>query len=424
MKNLWQETKNAVDCDSVYQALNTDIDVDVAVVGGGFSGLSSAYHLAKSGLTVAVLEANDIGEGASGRNVGLTNAGLWIMPKEAQQLLGAKQGKKLNQLLIDAPGYVAHLINHYNIDCDFKLNGTLHLAHSKAAVSGLQERRRQLQQYGTNIDLIDRQTVFEKTRAEGYYGALLDHRAGKLHPLKYCQGLARIAHQSGAQIYTHSGVTDIEKLNDRLVLTTASGKVKAGKVVLATNAYEEHINYSKGLFTPMFFCQLATSPLSAEQNELCLPDDNGCWDSGMVMRSFRKDKDGRLLIGTVGNIHTRDAKGFKYWAKHVIAETFPQLGALEYQYAWSGKIAKSHNNIPQLSSIGEHIIQIMGYSGRGIAGATVAGKEIAEYLTDKKSAEQLALPFNQAKAISFNQLRATVYELGSQISHCSDHLIR
>jgi len=424
LKNLWQETKNGVDCSGVYQALNTDIDVDVAVVGGGFSGLSSAYHLAKNGLTVAVLEASDIGEGASGRNVGLTNAGLWIMPKKAQQLLGTKQGEQLNQLLIDAPGYVAELIDRNNLDCDFTPNGTLHLAHSKAAVSVLQERRRQLQQYGANIDFIDRQATFEKTQAQGYYGALLDHRAGKLHPLKYCQGLAGIAQQKGAKIYTHSAVTDIEKVNDRLLLTTAGGKVTASKVVLATNAYEEHIDYSKGLFTPLYFCQLASAPLSDEQQKHCLADDNGCWDSGAVMRSFRKDSENRLLVGTVGNIHSCDAKGFKYWAKHVVAKTFEQLGALEYQYAWSGRIAKSHNNIPQLSQIDNNIIQIMGYSGRGIAGATVAGKEIAEYLTDQKTAEQLALPFNQAKPISFNQLRASVYELGSQISHCSDHLIR
>ncbi|NQZ31571.1 MAG: FAD-binding oxidoreductase [Oceanospirillaceae bacterium] len=424
MNNLWQQTKHANPLNVESQSLTTEIDVDVAVVGGGFSGLSTAYHLAEYGLKVAVLEAAEIGAGASGRNVGLTNAGLWIMPEKTEQLLGASQGQKLNQLLIDAPLYVEQLINRHNIDCDFTRNGTLHLAHSKAAVNYLLARQRQLTAYGAKIEFIDRDCAYQKTRAKGYYGALLDHRAGKLQPLKYCQGLAQIAQRCGAKIYTDSAVLDIVKNNNQLVLTTAAGKVKADKVVLATNAYETHLNYAKALYTPLHYSQLATEPLTKMQREHCLPEDNGCWDSGLVMRSFRLDSESRLLLGTVGNIHRQNASGFKYWAKHVLGKTFPELGTLKYQYAWSGKIAKSHNNIPQLLQIDNNILQIMGYSGRGIAGATVAGKEIAEYLTDQKSSADLALPFNQAKIISFNQLRATVYELGSQISHLSDHLIR
>lgn len=424
MRNLWQQTKNQQLSGIGKEPLTNAIEVDVAIVGGGFSGLSTAYHLAAKGLKVAVLEAKGIGEGASGRNVGLTNAGLWIMPQQTEHLLGAKQGQKLNQLLIDAPLYVEQLIDKHHIDCDFKRNGTLHLAHSKSAVKQLLERQRQLCGYGAKIDFLDRQDVYAKTKAAGYHGALIDHRAGKLHPLKYCQGLALIAQQSGAQIYTNSAVLDIEKANNRLLLRTVGGTVKADKVVLATNAYEDHISFSKGLYTPLSYCQIATQPLTLEQREHCLPDDNGCWDSGMVMRSFRKDRDDRLILGTVGNIHTQAASGFKYWAGHVLAKTFPHLGELEYQYAWSGKIAKSHNNIPQLTEIDNNIIQIMGYSGRGIAGATVAGKEISDYLTHQQSKVDLTLPLNQAKPISFNQLRAAVYELGSQISHFSDHLIR
>jgi len=424
MENLWQQTKHQNLTDITSHNLNGEIEVDVTVVGGGFSGLSTAYHLAQQGVRVAVLEAVDVGEGASGRNVGLANAGLWIMPKQAEQLLGGRQGQQLNQLLIDAPVYVKALIDRYNIDCDYNSNGTLHLAHSMASVKQLQERQRQLRAYGADIDFLAATTVYEKTQAKGYNGALLDHRAGALHPLKYCQGLARIAQNCGAKIYTQSPVLNIDKVAGRLLLSTSQGRVNTDQVVIATNAYEDHLNYSQGMFTPLHFCQLASAPLTQQQHAQCLPDDNGCWDTGTVMRSFRKDASGRLLIGTVGNIHTEAAKGFKYWAQHVLGKTFPQLGELEYQYGWSGKIAKSHNNIPQLRQIDNNIIQIMGYSGRGIAGATVAGREIADYLTQQKSSSDLALPLNQAQAISFNQLRATVYELGSQISHISDHLLR
>ncbi len=424
MKNLWQATRHQSPSTIADNQLQDQIEVDVAIVGAGFSGLSCALHLAQQGVKVAVLEAANIGEGASGRNVGLTNPGLWIMPKETESLLGAKAGQKLNQFLIDAPQYVEALINQHQLDCDYQNNGTLHLAHSKASIKYLVERQQQLRAYGASIDLLDRQAAYAKTKAEGYYGALLDNKAGTLHPLKYCQGLGKIAVQKGVQLYEQSAVLDIQRRGKKLQLKTKSGMVNADKVILATNAYETHLSYSQQLYTPLYYSQLASQPLSEEQRQLCLPDNNGCWDTGMVMRSFRTDSDGRLLVGTVGNIHSKDARGLKHWSKHVISKTFPEIGELEYQYAWAGRIAKSSNNIPQLAEIDKDIIQIMGYSGRGIAGATVAGKEIAEYLTNQIGSAELALPLNKAKTISFNQLRAAVYEIGSQLSHFSDHIIR
>lgn len=419
LNNLWQECQSPLPKVRLEKSTTTD----VVVVGAGFSGLSTAYHLALQGKSVVVLEAQEIGYGASGRNVGLANAGLWIMPSETQKILGKKQGQALNQLLIDAPLYVRELITKHALDCDFSDNGTLHLAHSKGAIKYLQERKKQLSAYGAKIEFLDSQSTFSKTCAQGYHGALLDIQAGTVQPLKYCHALAKLAVDNGVQIFTQSAVINIDKQANNFVLNTANGQVIANKVVLATNAYEEKLNNNKPLYTPLYYSQLASEPLSLEQQKNCLPDNNGCWDSGAVMRSFRTDRDHRLIIGTIGNIHTKDASGFKRWAKHVAQRTFTSVGELNYPYAWSGRIAKSHNNIPQVLEVDKGVVQIMGYSGRGIAGATVIGRELAAYLSDT-SVQPLALPVNKAKNISFNRVRTAVYEIGSQLSHLSDHIVR
>lgn len=420
LENLWQQCPKTL----VSQVLDSSIETEVAVVGAGFTGLSTALHLAEQGVKVAVIEAQDVGYGASGRNVGLTNAGLWIMPSQTEQLLGTKQGQQLNQLLIDAPKYVHQLIKQHQLDCDLLTNGTLHLAHSKSALSYLKDRQTQLQQYGAEIDYLDEQQTFAKTQAKGYHGALMDLNAGTVQPLKYCLELARLAVEHGVTIYQHSAITQIEKQSEHFVLKSNNGQVKASKIVLATNAYEQYLNNNSKLFTPLYYCQLASEPLTDTQRQHCLPDNNGCWDSGAVMRSFRTNSEGRLIVGTVGNIHTSSASAFKQWTQHVVNKTFPQLGSLRYDYAWAGCIAKSHNNIPQVIELDKNIVQIVGYSGRGIAGGTVVGREIARYLNGEISQQQIALPVNKAKNISFNQVRAAVYEVGCQLSHLSDHLIR
>lgn len=425
LQNLWHEAEPV----SGLTSLAENVSADVAIVGGGYTGLSTALHLADLGKDVVLLEAQEIGYGASGRNVGLTNAGLWIMPQEAERLLGVEAGKRLNQFLIDAPKYVDQLISENEFDCDYKRNGSLHLAHSRKANDYLKARSDQLAEYGADVGLLNTEQAYDLTRAQNYYGALRDANAGTLQPLKYCQELTRLAIKKGVRIYTHSMVTDVERINGNIdggavILRTKTGNVTAGNIVLATNAYEQKLSQNKGLYTALHYCQLASEPLSEVQLQNCLPAQIGCWDSGAVMRSFRLDAQGRLIIGTVGDIHTGDAKIFKHWAAHVVGKTFPDIGEIKYEYAWAGKIAKSSNNLPQVQLIGENVYQIMGYSGRGIAPATVTGRMMAEFLCNNIPMDELPLPFNKANNISFNRLRAAVYEVGSQLSHLSDFILR
>ncbi|PCI86147.1 MAG: FAD-dependent oxidoreductase [Hyphomicrobiales bacterium] len=426
-RNLWHLAKPIAELKPLCETLHAD----VAIVGAGYTGLSCALHLAQQGKHVVVLEAHDVGYGASGRNVGLTNAGLWIMPEDAVRSMGVTQGQRINQFLIDSPRYVDQLIAAHKIDCDYTRNGTLHLAHNARAMKYLSARRGQLAAYGADVELLDKDVTYELTRAENYHGALKDSRAGTLQPLKYCLGLARAALKSGVQIYNHSAVLDIEQSvagagdkGGKMQLKTQYGHIIANDIILATNAYEEKLSHNKSLYTSLYYCQLASKILSEVQREQCLPANMGVWDSGAVMRSFRTDAEGRLLVGTVGNIHTASADGFKKWSRHVVAKTFPHIGELKYEYAWAGRIAKSANNIPQIQEVHKGVYQIVGYSGRGIAPATVTGKLMADYLCKNISADELPLPFNVAKHINFNRVRAAIYEIGCQLSHISDFIVR
>ncbi len=421
--NLWHQIATPKLLKTI-KPLSQSSSADIVVIGGGYSGLSTALHLAEAGVNVTLLEANEIGYGASGRNVGLTNAGLWIMPKQAEQLLGADLGRRLNQFLINAPKYVAELINRYDMDCDYVENGSLQLAHRKSSMKYLHERAKQMAEYGADVSILDQDMTYQLTKAEGYYGALKDARAGLIQPLKYCQALAKVALEKGVKIYSNSPVLGIEKTPSELILKTQNAKIKCEKLVLATNAYEVELNQNKTHYTPLYYCQLASNQLSESQRQQCLPAELGVWDTGAVMRSYRTDKQGRLIVGTVGNIHHKDATYFKQWSKHVVSKTFPNIGDLKYEFAWAGRIAKSHNNIPQLLETDGRIYQLLGYSGRGIAPATVGGKMLAEYMMGKINSNELPLPINQSTKISFNQLRSAIYEIGCQLSHLSDHLIR
>ena len=210
---------------------------DVAVVGGGFTGLSTALHLAEAGATVAVLEAVEVGFGASGRNFGLVNAGMWVRPEDLPHVLGATHGERLLQLLGNAPTAVWSLIEKHSIDCEPVKNGTLHCAVGKRGFAEIEERARQWRARGAPVKLLDATETAARVGSTAYTGSLLDLRAGTIQPLAYVRGLARAGIAAGAKIYTGSPVTGAEQTQDKWILRTPTGSVEADWIVVATDAY-------------------------------------------------------------------------------------------------------------------------------------------------------------------------------------------
>ena len=397
---------------------------DVAIIGGGFVGASAALRLAESGTNVTVLEAEYSGFGGSGRNVGLTNAGLWLNPEDVEKALGKRYGERLNEFLHTAPDIVHDLINEHNIECDALRNGTLHLAHSEKGLKAIEERAWQINARGGSVMLLDKAETHNLTAAENYLGAIHDMRAGTIQPLEYCHGLIDAALKAGAKVYNGTPALSLRYKRSKWHIRTPKGFLLADRVLMATNAYLQHIYpMVRRTFTPMYYCQMATDPLTEEQLEHFLPGKNGTWDTRMVMRSYRTDAMGRLIIGTIGNIFMENAPLFQSWANKMIRDTFPGVGPVDWTYKWSGRIACSINYVPNLHDLGRGLYSVSGFSGRGIAPGTALGRSMAEFMLGRVNSRDLPLPLSTTEPILMNKMRELFYETGSQLTRLYDHIV-
>ena len=198
---LWEITAPAAPATS---ELDRDLRADVVILGAGFTGCSAALHLAQRGVRAIVLEKNDIGFGGSGRNVGLVNAGMWVMPNELPRVLGAEYGERLLTQLGEAPSVVFDLIDRFAIECEATRTGTLHCAVGRRGLEEIRERARQWQARGADVELLGSKDVERLVGTHRYAGALLDRRAGTIQPLAFVRGLAKAAIELGASVFTRS----------------------------------------------------------------------------------------------------------------------------------------------------------------------------------------------------------------------------
>ncbi|PZX16321.1 glycine/D-amino acid oxidase-like deaminating enzyme [Palleronia aestuarii] len=410
---LWRETAPE---DASYPPLEGTLDVDVAVIGGGFTGISTAYHLAASGVTVAVLEAETIGFGGSGRNVGLVNAGLWMPPDAVEAELGAEEGAALNARLADGPTLVFELIERLQIECEAVRQGTLHLAHSPSGLRDLEDRHAQQRTRGSPVRLLDAEETARRTGSTAFHGALWDARAGTIQPLAYVQGLARAAAAQGARICEHSVVESTVRDGGAWRLVTRNGIVRAPRLVRATNAYGTGGGGPNPIIAAHYF-QLATAPLAPAERERILAGGEGCWDTATIMSSFRMDRAGRLILGALGDLGGAGGSAHRGWAKRKLRHLFPRLRDLDFEHAWTGRVAMTSAHLPRVERLGEGAVSIFGYSGRGIAPGTVFGQAAANWATGQGTFPVVITdPVREPRAA----LRSAAYESGATLFHLID----
>jgi glycine/D-amino acid oxidase-like deaminating enzyme len=409
-------------CDSLWRAsapegpklapLEGRHEVQVAIVGGGFTGLSAALHLAQLGLSVAVIEAQEIGFGGSGRNVGLVNAGVWLEPDQLDKTIGADAGRTLYNTLADAPELVFSLIEKYQIQCEAVRHGTLHAGVGKPGLAQLQRRCEQMQMRGAPVQLLDAAEAQARIGSSKFNSALFDPRAGTIQPLAYARGLAKAALKEGALLFDHSPVSSVQPSSEGWIVNTPDGEVHAQKVVLATNAYSEHgVKEQARKFVPIFYSQLASQPLTPAQLAQILPNGEGVWDTCTVMSSFRLDQQGRLIFGGMGG----EGGALSNWASQRVRELFPFLNKAEWAYSWSGKIAYSEDHLPHCQQLQRGLFSVAGYSGRGIGPGTMMGKELAEWFAGKRDA--LSVPTTMLRDIPLRELKRLFYEVGAHTYH-------
>lgn len=398
--------------------LADEVWADVAIVGAGYTGCSAALHLAQSGAKPVVLEASEIGFGGSGRNVGLVNAGLWIMPDAVPKAIGEERGERLLNQLSDAPRLVFDLIARHGIACEAVRAGTLHCAAGRRGASDLAERARQWQRRGIAVELIEGAAAMRSIGSAAFRMVLHDPRAGTIQPLAYVRGLADAAIRHGARIHAHSPALACEDLGGCWRITTPVGSVRAPRVIVATDAYSVGPWRAIGREqVPLPYFNLATAPLPAPLRARILPGGQGAWDTRRILSSFRLDARGRLIFGSIGALRAGGTRVHAHWARRELDRLFPELGRIAFDHAWHGTIGMTNDAIPRLHELARNIVSISGYNGRGIAPGTSFGRDLAGWALGESSLDALALPCTQMSPAPLRAVRGAVYEAGAQLAH-------
>lgn len=399
-------------------ALAGDQNADVVIVGGGYTGLSAALHLAEAGVRVILLEAREIGFGGAGRNVGLINAGMWVMPDDLPGELGDVHGERLLDLLGNGPRTVMDLIDRHQIACELERNGTLHCAVGDAGLREIEDRAAQWQKRGAPVSLLSAEETARRTGTRAYRGALLDKRAGTLQPLAYARGLSHAAIKAGATLHTSSPVISREQTPGGWLVKTGSGSVAASFMIVATDAYSsgpfEDVRKEQ-VHLPYF--NFATVPLGDNLRRSVLPGREGAWDTKEVLSSFRMDQAGRLVFGSVGALRNGGAAIHKDWARRSLRKLFPELGEIPFEAEWYGKIGMTDNALPRLHQFGPQAIGFSGYNGRGIAPGTVFGKVLADHILGNITIEDMPLPLTDIVQPALRTAKEAWYEAGAAVAH-------
>ena len=412
---LWEKTAPPA---PKTEAFRGEASADVVIVGGGYTGLSAALHLAEAGRKVILLEAREFGFGGAGRNVGLINAGMWVMPDDLPGELGELHGERLLELLGNGPRVVMSLIDKHQIACELERNGTLHCAVGDAGLKEIEDRARQWQKRGAPVSILSAEETARRTGSSAYRGALLDMRAGTLQPLAYARGLAHAALKAGAVLHTGSPVTAQERTATGWKVHTAEGSVSAPWLIVATDAYSEGPFAAvrrEQVHLPYF--NFATVPLGENMRKLVLPGLEGAWDTKEILTSFRMDQAGRLVFGSVGALRGAGASIHRDWARRSLRKLFPELGDIPFETEWYGKIGMTDNALPRLHQFGPQAIGFSGYNGRGISPGTVFGKVLAEHILGQRTADDMPLPLTDIKEPGFRPAKEAYYEAGAAIAH-------
>ncbi|MGH6763635.1 MAG: NAD(P)/FAD-dependent oxidoreductase [Phyllobacterium sp.] len=385
-------------------------EADVVIIGGGFTGLSSALFLAERGVKVAVLEARHIGFGASGRNGGQVIPGLKHDPEDLLATYGPEHGKRMIDMVGGVGDLVFDLVRKHDIQCAPIRAGWIQAAHSELATAAVYKRARQWQAQGVEVEILDRKRVAELSGTERYFGGWRDPRAGALQPLDYARGLARAAMSLGVEVFESSPVTSLTREGGEWVAKTADGKVSAREALVATNGYTG--NLVTGLaqsILPVQSMLIATKPLSDKQRNEVMPGGVVLSETRKIAFYMRQSEDGRFLIGGRGAVGMEEKTALMEALKAGMVRLFPQLEGIGIDYNWSGHVALTMDGLPHLHNPAPGLHIMLGYNGRGIAMATAFGKMYAEHVVEGRP---MVYPTTKIPRLAWHAIRKPVMDLG------------
>jgi gamma-glutamylputrescine oxidase len=409
-------------------SLDQDIETDVAIIGGGYTGLSTAHHLCKAGIDCVVLEANDAGWGASGRNGGMAV----LRYKKPYSVLAAEYGsettRRMYALVHEAVDTLEAIVDEYRIDCAFRRCGHITAANGRAAMATLQADLRWLEtEAGDKTPtLLGAEEMRSLVGTTVYPGGYLDPRAAGIHPLNYARGLAAGLSHRGVPIYVATPAHGIQSDASGMTVQTPRGRVRAKQVVVATNAYTDLAQLNTDLhrrIVPVSTSVIATAPLPPEMAVAILGKRHLVTDTRHLVNYFRMLANNRLLYGGRGDVTGYEAPEIYRGLEKLIVATFPSLAAVPVEFRWSGQVAVTLDDFPHLGRIGERIFYAMGYGGRGVALSHLLGKLLAR-MVQGEAVEAGPMSHNRFKPVPLHRWRVPVIKVVAGYYKLRDRLAR
>ncbi|MBW3097334.1 NAD(P)/FAD-dependent oxidoreductase [Pseudohoeflea coraliihabitans] len=364
----------------VYPALQGTLEADVVIVGGGFTGQQAAFYLARGGKSVVLIEAARFGDGASGRNGGQLGTGQRSWPEEQEAELGRERAKNLFALAERAKAHLHDFARQNGIDADFR-PGQISGAHKAAYVDEYRDHASLMaERFGyPHLRFLDREEMAATIGSQRYHCGVYDSGTGHINPLKYLVGVAQAAQAAGAQLFENTRATAIDSSKGAVTVTTAQGTVRAGKALLACNAYIDGLERKTAAHVmPIRSFIGATKPLP--DRSPVLPGGESVDDSRFVVRYFRKSVDGRLLFGGREAYTADNPRDIARHIRRQISEIYPGLADIEIDYAWGGSVGITLPRRPYVAEVMDNVTAIGGYSGHGVMLSNFCGKLYADFV--------------------------------------------
>ena len=383
-------------------ALDVDKKVSVAIIGGGFAGLSTALHLAEQGTDAIVLESREPGWGASGNNGGQLNPGLKLDPDTVEATFGADLGRRMIAFAYNTPVFTLELIRRLAIACEARQNGTLRAAYQESHAAAVETTAQQCIRRGMPVTVLEANALRQATGTDRYIRAMFDSRGGDVQPLSYARGLARTALAAGAAIHGQTPALSLRRESGRWHIETPRAVVRAEKVLIATNGFTGDL--WPGLcrtIVPIFSSIAATEPLAEIIARQVMPTRSVLYESGHITVYYRLDASNRLLMGGRGPMRwIRDPSAVAYLVRYAL-KLWPALEGVKWTHGWNSRLAMTADHYPHVHEPAPGVLAYLGCNGRGVALASAMGQQLAKRLIGGETVT-IDMPVTSIKPIRFH----------------------
>lgn len=406
VRSLWAETAVPL---KPFAPLAGEVQADVAIVGGGYTGLSAALHLAADGQQPVVLDANSLGWGASGRNGGVVSAKFRLSFADAAAAHGMDVARRMYAIAHEAVDLLEALVDRYDIAAaGYRRVGQVKGAHNAATLAAAQADMAWMKaEMGDRaVTGLSKADMAAETGSDGFVGGMLSPHAGVIHPLNYLRGLVAAADAAGIRLHEATPALRIRREGAGVVVETPGGLVRAKRAILATNGYSDCTAASEPLrrkIVPFRSAMIATAPLSGNLAGAVMPTRRAYVETRRMMRWFRMVDD-RVVFGGRGAFGQADSEGAFQVLQTAMVRTFPALADVKVEHRWSGLVGMTLDGLPHVGQVDERILFAAGYNGSGVAMATLLGKYVAAQVRGERL-DLALLDASRFRTVPFYPLR-------------------